>query len=527
MTDNGRENAPPKQAVRPSGEAKGLFGNGDGVVPKAFQYVIDARGARPTEQPDDHDEKPARSPWPKRIVLGLITLAVLAVAAYFGVPKLVEFFNTVDTDDAFVAAHVTNVSPRVAGVVTEVLVDEDDYVEPGELLAELDREPFEVALSQREAALRKAEADVAEARAEVKAQLARARSSWFSRKSSQEELRRQVSALNASVAALRSQESSLRLAERDHHRFAALAENGSATQAELDERDNRLQTARQNVNEAWAQVQETRASLGLEPNYDDPLDLPADLEQTQSSVQEAVSNISNALAQVGVPFDLHDLSPEETFEEILGMDSDEGLEQAFDRLVERAPSTKVAKAALAEARANLREARLNLSYTEVRSEVAGYIEDRSVHPGNRVQPGQTILSIRPRDVWVDANFKETQLQYLRIGMPVDLHVDAYPDRVFQGRVKGFSPATGAAASLLPPENATGNYIKVVQRLPVRIELTEPPPRETPLFVGLSVVPVVHFKEPATGPRAGERLHILGESAPADIGAGPAAEDDAP
>ncbi|HEX5328084.1 MAG TPA: hypothetical protein VFW75_15565, partial [Acetobacteraceae bacterium] len=106
-------------------------------------------------------------------------------------------------------------------------------------------------------------------------------------------------------------------------------------------------------------------------------------------------------------------------------------------------------------------------------------------------------------------------------MPVDLYVDAYPERVFRGRVAGFSPATGAAAALLPPENATGNYIKVVQRLPVRIELAEPNPRQTPLFVGLSVVPAVRFKEPPTGPGAGERLRVLSDPASSDAAQGPA------
>jgi membrane fusion protein (multidrug efflux system) len=107
-------------------------------------------------------------------------------------------------------------------------------------------------------------------------------------------------------------------------------------------------------------------------------------------------------------------------------------------------------------------------------------------------------------------------------MPVDIHVDAYPGRVFQGRVAGFSPGTGLSQSLLPPENATGNYVKVTQRLPVRIELTEPNPDDTPLFDGLSAVPHVRFKERPTGPGAGRRLHAHGRLRPPDQGAGPAA-----
>lgn len=527
MNENGR--GPwSAQTAEEQDEASRLLGDRD-LPPAAFQYVIDARGARPTEEKtESDDENTSRRPrWKKRLAAAVAVLAALGLAAYFGIPWLIEFFNTVETDDAFIAAHVTNVSPRVAGVVTAVLVDENDYVGPGALLLSIDREPFEVAVAQRQAALQKAEADLVEARAGVKAQLARARSNWYGRLSSQEQLRRQIASLKANVATLRSRESSLHLADIDRRRIAALVDNGSATQAELDDRDNRLRTAEESVKEAWAEVQETRAALGLAPNTEDPLELPPDLEQKQSTVQEAVSNVANALAQVGIPFDLHHLTPEQTFEQILRMDSDERLEKAFDRIVERAPATQVARAAQAGAEADLREARLNLSYTEVRSEIEGYVEHRSVHPGNRVQPGQTILSIRPPRVWVDANFKETQLRYIRIGMPVDLYVDAYPDRVFAGRVAGFSPATGAAAALLPPENATGNYIKVVQRLPVRIELAEPPPHDTPLFVGLSVVPVVRFKETATGPEAGQRLHAIGQAAAPDVAGGPAARDGEP
>ena len=132
-----------------------------------------------------------------------------------------------------------------------------------------------------------------------------------------------------------------------------------------------------------------------------------------------------------------------------------------------------------------------------------------------------MLSVRPTYVWVAANYKETQIDAIRIGMPVDLYVDAYPHRVFRGRVAGFSPGTGLSQSLLPPENATGNYVKVTQRLPVRIELTEPNPDDTPLFAGLSVVPHVRIKERPTGPGAVKRLHTDGRSRPVDVGGGPA------
>ena len=138
--------------------------------------------------------------------------------------------------------------------------------------------------------------------------------------------------------------------------------------------------------------------------------------------------------------------------------------------------------------------------------VSGFVNRRSVNPGDYVQSGQGLLSIQPLDnVYIEANFKETQLAELLIGQSVAIWVDAYPGRVVQGRVSGFAPATGAASSMLPPENATGNFVKVVQRVPVRIDLVEPNPREAPLLVGMSVEPEVDIKARPTGPDAGSRL----------------------
>jgi membrane fusion protein (multidrug efflux system) len=332
-----------------------------------------------------------------------------------------------------------------------------------------------------------------------------------------------VATLRARVATLRARESSRWLAQVDQKRIENLVQRGSSTQAELDDRNNRLKMADEEVKAAWAEVQETRAQLGLMPNYDDPLALPKDLEEQQSTVQEAVSDIASSLAQVGIPFDPKDAAQARAFSDFLrpegGAQTGEGLES----VIEQAPTVKVARAGVDRAQRQLDDANLRLSYTEIRSEVAGYIQDRSVHPGNRVQPGQTLLSIRPDFVWVDANFKETQLRYIRIGHPVDLHVDAYPNRIFQARVAGFSPGTGLSETLLPPENATGNYVKVTQRLRVRIELTEPNPADTPLFIGLSVVPHVRYRERPTGPGAGGRLHDPHMTASPDVGAGPAGQ----
>ena len=132
---------------------------------------------------------------------------------------------------------------------------------------------------------------------------------------------------------------------------------------------------------------------------------------------------------------------------------------------------------------------------------------RNVNPGNFLQVGQRLMAVRSvKEIWIDANFKETQLADLRIGQRVVCEVDMYGGRrEYEGRITGFTMGTGQTLSLLPPQNATGNFVKIVQRLPVRIELTDYNPDKAPLFVGLSVEPRVYTKEPPTGPNAGAVL----------------------
>jgi membrane fusion protein (multidrug efflux system) len=135
---------------------------------------------------------------------------------------------------------------------------------------------------------------------------------------------------------------------------------------------------------------------------------------------------------------------------------------------------------------------------------------RNVNPGNNVEAGQSVMAVRSlTEIWIDANFKETQLADLRIGQPVRCEVDMYGSRKeFNGRITGFTMGTGQTLALLPPQNATGNFVKIVQRLPVRIELDDYDPDKGPLFVGLSVTPYVYYKRPPKGAHAGEVLQPL-------------------
>ena len=487
------------------------------------QIVADAGGTRLATESHPAFPRPPKRHWVRWVVLVVLAALVVWALIRFGYPAVRTMLDTVSTDDAFVSAHITNVSPRVSGLVTEVRFDQNDRVRSGDLLVRIDREPFRIALGQAEAGLQEAKANQEQARAQVRAQLAQARGSFYRRKNAQERLRQQVAALKAQVAKLKEQQSSRGLAELDQKRLDNLVKRGSATQSELDQRNNTLKVADEKVQEAWQEIQETRAALGLLPNYNDPLDLPKDLESQESLVQSSVSDIAAALAQIGIPFDPKDAEESHAFNDFLEPDGTKSAGEGLEAVIERAPAARVALAGVAKAERQVDDAKLRLSWTEIRSEIDGYVQDRQVNPGSHVEVGQTLISVRPTYVWVDANFKETQIRQVRIGQPVDLYVDAYPGKVFKGRVAGFSPGTGLSESLLPPENATGNYVKVTQRLPVRIELAGPNPDDTPLFAGLSVVPYVQIKREPTGPAAGGRLHTPETPNRPDVGRGPAGE----
>lgn len=154
---------------------------------------------------------------------------------------------------------------------------------------------------------------------------------------------------------------------------------------------------------------------------------------------------------------------------------------------------ETANAAVQQAEARVRQAELNLSYTEVGAPEDGRVTRRVVEAGAYIQPGQALMAIVPRRYWAIANFKETQLTHMRVGQPVEVEVDAYPGRKFKGHVDSIQSGAGARFSLFPPENATGNYIKVVQRVPVKIVLDDLPENELALGPGMSVVPKVRVK----------------------------------
>src|SRR5262249_38428924 len=262
--------------------------------------------------------------------------------------------------------------------------------------------------------------------------------------------------------------------------------------------------------QALESVYQARAALGLPAQPAEGNDLtsvPPDLDQTFSAVRESLSQLMQSASELGVVASSWDLKPKEVVAEFYRPDPGGDINKIYAEIIKTAPALKQAQAQVMRAERDLDEAKLNLRYCSVIAEIDGVVTHRNVNPGNNVQTGQSLMAIRSlRDTWIDANFKETQLRNLRIGQHVMIETDMYGGRQkFEGRISGFTFGTGSTLALLPPQNATGNFVKVVQRLPVRIDLTNYNPDILPLFVGLSVTPTVDLRSKPTGPNAGKFL----------------------
>jgi membrane fusion protein (multidrug efflux system) len=452
-----------------------------------------------------------QSVWRRRLLIGAGIVA-LVIVLIFGVPWVRFTLSTVSTDDAFVNGHVTFVAPRVHGQVSRVLVDDNNRVRKGDLLVELDKEPFQDAVAVKKAAVDTAQADLEAARATVRGIEALARSRHWQLQQAFESVENQVALLHARVAALKKAKATLVLAQQEFDRTARLVVSDTASHELYDQRQASLSIAQAGVVQALADANQIRVFLGLEalPENSEDLDkVPLNLDQTFSAVLQAQAALIQTAAELGVVLP-YNQSPKQMLEWFEKLDPG-GISLTFDRIAAAAPAVKQAEAKLEATKRDLVLAELNLRYCDVVADIDGVVTRRNVNPGNDVQLGQSLMAVRSlSEIWIDANFKETQLRDLRIGQAVDLYVDMYGDKqVFNGRITGFTMGTGSTLALLPPQNATGNYIKIVQRLPVRIELQGYDPDKKPLFIGTSVVPYVYLNKPLSGPNAGAFLQVSG------------------
>jgi membrane fusion protein (multidrug efflux system) len=456
--------------------------------------------------------RPPAHPLRRWLLLGGAVVGV-AAAAYFLVPWFITMLNTVSTDDAYVNGHVTFVAPRVAGQVTRVLVDDNMRVKKGALLVQLDKEPYQVQVDIKKSAVQTAEANLVAARAQVIGLEALARSQRWQLELAMEQVATQIANLRASEATYQSKKATLDLARANLKRGEKLAPSGGISKEDLDSRRREVKVAEAAVDAALQAIYAIRVGLGLPerpPAGHDLAEVPPNIEQTYSGVRTALAKLVQTMAQIGLPLVPTEATPKQVLEEFRKRNVKGDIDRILAELVPKAPAVKQAEANLAQARADLAQAELNLRYTDIVSEIDGQVTRRNVNPGNNVAVGQSLMAVRSlTEIWIDANFKETQLADLRIGQRAKLEIDMYGSRYeFEGRISGFTMGTGQTLSLLPPQNATGNFVKIVQRLPVRIEVMNYDPEHRPLFVGLSVTPYVYFKEEATGPDAGKFLQPL-------------------
>jgi membrane fusion protein, multidrug efflux system len=249
--------------------------------------------------------------------------------------------------------------------------------------------------------------------------------------------------------------------------------NEAAARGRLQQARAQLAVAQANVAQAQAQVVVAQANA---------VNAQADLQRYQSVTSNAVSRqqVDSAIAAART--------------------AKVNVDAARQQMSANQAQVAVAQSQIAtdesevqQAQAQVRQAQLNLSYTKIYAPEDGRVTQKTVEPGDYGQTGQNLFALVPHDVWVVANFNETQLTDMRPGQPVEIEVDAYPNRTFKGHVDSFQMGTGAAFSLLPPENATGNYVKVVQRVPVKIVFDEPPESVHLLAPGMSVVPEVKVR----------------------------------
>lgn len=389
----------------------------------------------------------------------LAALAIIAVAGYF-VYKYYSVRET--TDDAQVDGYIIPISAKVGGIVQAVYFEDNQRVKAGAVLVQIDPRDYQ-------AALQRAEAEEAAAEAQLRAAQTGVPITSRTTESRLATAQAGVRAANAQVAA----------AERE---VAAAKAQLTSAQARLQEAEARNVLAQQNLKRMAALVAKDEISR---QQYDTAL---AEARSAQAAVEAAKAAVAQAEQAVQVA-ESHVLQAQ------AGVAQAQAAVQAAETAPEQVASSEAqagaAEARLQQMRANVAQAKLNLSYTTVTAPANGIASKKSVQPGQVVAPGQPLLSLVPfEDIWVTANFKETQLNHMRVGQPATIKVDAFGGRAYRGHVESFAPATGARFSLLPPENASGNYVKVVQRIPVRIAFNNLAEARELLRPGMSVVVTV-------------------------------------
>ncbi len=393
---------------------------------------------------------PFRAKW-----LLLVAVVVVAIGGYFVWQYLSQWEST---DDAQVDGHINPVNARVSGTVVSVMVKENEHVKAGTVLVQLDPRDYELAVSRAEADLAAAQAAVVGARANVPlasstagTQISTSSAATARARANVEAANREVMAaqarVNAAEARIKEAEATETKAARDLERMKMLIEKDEISHQQYDAAVSAADAARANVESARAGANQLQHEVDV---------AKAHTGQAQAELQQAQAEA-------------------------------EGAKTAPEQVTVTKAQAQSAEARVQLAKAVLDQARLNLEYTTIKAPVNGMVSKKTVEVGQVLQAGQPLMAVVPHeDIWITANFKETQLAGMHPGQAATVSVDAY-SRSYNAHIESIASATGARFSLLPPENATGNYVKVVQRVPVRIVLDEGQDPDHLLRPGMSVV----------------------------------------
>ncbi len=395
-----------------------------------------------------------------RLIIGAVLLLGLGAGIWAWSTSARE-----NTDDAQVDAHVTQIAARVGGTVTKVAVDDNQLVEAGALLVQLDPRDYQVAVDKARAELADAEASAVAAQSSVPitsttaaSNVTTARGGITQAQSGVAASEKEIDAANARLitaqARQREAEANAAKSARDVERLRGLLAKDEVSQQMFDATTATATAQKAGVDSARSQVAEAEAGIRV-----------AESKLAQARAGEDQAHAEMQTAQTGP-----------------------------SQIAAIKAKAAQAEAHAQQARATLAQAELNLQYATVKAPVRGVVSKKGINVGQVVQGGQPLLAIvQIDDVWVTANFKETQLKDMRPGQRTEIAVDAYGGRTYTGKVDSIAGATGARFSLLPPENATGNFVKVVQRVPVKIVLDPGQDPEHLLRPGMSVTPTVFLK----------------------------------
>ena len=461
------------------------------------------------------------------IIVGVMSIIAISGAAYWAANR-----NKVSTDDAQIAGDLVPINARTSGYVNRIVVDENDQVRKGQLLVSLDQRDLNAKLHSAEATVnaQKAQASAASCQASItecsapalaaqagagvaaaisalsaaQDQVTAARSQYMSSKANIESLKSavkmasnnveladsQVDAAKASLASaeygVTSAQANVKKVSSDYSRFKELFVSGATSRQQLDSAeaantsaDAALEQARENVKTAKAAVAQAIAKRSAAVNQ--LSQAKAALTSGIHAASQACTGVNSAKAAVG----------QANARVSQAQAQASGASTAPQQIAASKAQYKASMAQTKQAVANVNNAKLQLSYTTISSPVGGVVSQKSVQMGQYVQPGQMLMSVVPlKRVWVIANFKETQIQGMHPGDRAIVDVDTYSGKSFEGRVKSIGAATQASFSLLPSQNATGNFVKVVQRIPVKIVFDKQLPKNVVLRPGANVTATV-------------------------------------